>query len=40
MQVGAPADVSILELREGSFDFIDNMNAKRSGTQRLFLAPS
>ena len=36
LRVGAPADVSILELREGSFDFIDNMNNKRTGKLRLF----
>jgi dihydroorotase len=36
LRVGAPADVSILELREGAFDFIDNVNAKRTGTQKLF----
>jgi dihydroorotase len=33
---GAPADVSILELREGSFEFLDNVNTKRTGTMRLF----
>lgn len=36
LRPGAPADVSILELREGSFDFIDNANTRRSGKQRLF----
>src|SRR5689334_2605922 len=36
LRPGAPGDVSILELREGAFDFIDNVNTKRSGTQRLF----
>jgi len=36
LRTGAPADVSILELREGSFDFIDNVNTKRTGKQRLF----
>jgi len=36
LRPGAPADVSILELREGSFDFVDNVNTKRSGKQRLF----
>jgi dihydroorotase len=36
LRVGAPADVSILELREGSFDFLDNVNTKRAGKQRLF----
>src|SRR5688572_2783605 len=36
LRTGAPADVSILELREGSFDFLDNVNTKRTGKQRLF----
>jgi dihydroorotase len=36
--VGMPADVTLLELREGSFDFFDNERAKRSGMQRLFAA--
>jgi dihydroorotase len=34
--VGVPADVTLFELREGSFDFFDNERAKRSGMQRLF----
>jgi dihydroorotase len=38
LAVGVPADVALLELREGSFDFFDNERAKRSGTQRLFAA--
>jgi dihydroorotase len=33
---GAPADVTIFELREGSFDFFDNERAKKTGTRRLF----
>ena len=36
LNVGAPADVAVLELRNGTFEFIDNYNNKRSGTQRLF----
>jgi dihydroorotase len=36
LRVGAPADVAILEQREGSFDFLDNVNTKRTGTLRLF----
>jgi dihydroorotase len=36
LRVGAPADVTVMELRQGSFEFLDNMNAKRTGTQRLF----
>lgn len=36
LNVGAPADVAILELREGTFEFLDNYENKRSGRQRLF----
>ena len=36
LKVGAPADVAILELREGNFEFIDNYRNMRSGRQRLF----
>ena len=36
LRVGAPADVSVLELREGSFEFLDNYGGKRTGRQRLF----
>ncbi|MBV9508307.1 MAG: amidohydrolase family protein [Acidobacteriia bacterium] len=36
LKVGAPADVAVLELREGSFEFVDNYGNKRSGRQRLF----
>jgi dihydroorotase len=36
LNVGAPADVAILELREGSFDFLDNYKGVRTGKQRLF----
>jgi len=36
LKVGAPADVAILELRDGTFDFVDNFAGKRSGRQRLF----
>jgi dihydroorotase len=36
LNIGAPADVAILELREGSFDFVDNYKGTRSGKQRLF----
>jgi dihydroorotase len=32
---GAPADIAILELREGRFDFVDNVDAKRTGTRML-----
>src|SRR5579863_8790701 len=36
LKVGAPADVAVLELREGTFEFLDNFENKRSGRQRLF----
>jgi dihydroorotase len=36
LNVGAPADVAVLELREGSFEFLDNYEGKRSGKLRLF----
>jgi dihydroorotase len=36
LNVGAPADVAIMELREGSFDFLDNFKGTRTGRQRLF----
>jgi dihydroorotase len=35
LNVGAPADVAVLELREGTFDFVDNYDGKRTGRQRL-----
>src|SRR6201996_395515 len=38
LNVGAPADVAIMELREGSFEFLDNYKGVRSGRQRLFPA--
>jgi len=36
LNVGAPADVALLELREGTFEFLDNYENKRTGRQRLF----
>lgn len=36
LAVGAPADVAVLELREGMFEFIDNYEGKRTGPRRLF----
>src|SRR5207248_1636355 len=35
-KVGAPADIAVLELREGSFEFLDNYNNTKTGRQRLF----
>jgi dihydroorotase len=36
LNIGAPADIAIMELREGDFEFLDNYKGKRSGHQRLF----
>jgi dihydroorotase len=36
LNVGAPADVAIMELREGTFEFVDNYKGTRTGHQRLF----
>jgi dihydroorotase len=36
LNVGAPADIAILELREGEFEFLDNYENKIEGRQRLF----
>jgi dihydroorotase len=36
LKAGAPADIAVLELREGSFEFVDTFNGKRTGRQKLF----
>jgi dihydroorotase len=36
LNVGAPADVAVLELRDGEFEFLDNYENKLKGRQRLF----
>jgi dihydroorotase len=36
LNVGAPADLAVLELRQGTFEFVDNYENKRTGRQRLF----
>jgi dihydroorotase len=36
LKVGGVADISILELREGSFEFVDSLGSKRTGRQQLF----
>ena len=36
LKPGAVADVAILELRQGNFEFDDNFGNRRMGTQRLF----
>ncbi|HYM18365.1 MAG TPA: amidohydrolase family protein [Micropepsaceae bacterium] len=38
LNVGAPADVAILELRQGNFEFLDNFGNKIQGKQRFFPA--
>jgi len=35
LRVGAPADVAVLELREGEFQFVDNANTPRMGKSKL-----
>jgi dihydroorotase len=36
LNVGAPADVAVLELRDGNFEFLDNFKNTIKGRQRLF----
>ena len=36
LHVGARADLALLELRHGLFDFVDNYENLRTGGQRLF----
>ena len=36
LNVGAPADVALLELREGTFEFLDNYKNTITGRQRFF----
>jgi dihydroorotase len=36
LKAGAPADVALLELREGSFEFVDNYKGTITGHQRFF----
>ena len=38
LNVGAPADVAILELRDGQFEFLDNFKGTITGRQRFFPA--
>jgi dihydroorotase len=35
LQPGSSADVAVIELRQGSFEFEDNYKGKRTGTQKL-----
>ena len=36
LNVGAPADVAVLELRNGNFEYLDNFKNTKPGKQRLF----
>jgi dihydroorotase len=36
LTVGAPADIAVLELREGTFEFLDNYKGTITGRQRFF----
>ena len=36
LNVGAPADIAVLALREGRFEFVDNYRNLRVERQRLF----
>jgi dihydroorotase len=38
LNVGAPADVTLMDLREGTFEFLDNYKDTRTGHQKLFPA--
>ena len=38
LNVGAPADIALLEFRDGTFPFVDNYGNTRTGSQRLFPA--
>jgi dihydroorotase len=35
LRIGAPADVTVLDLKEGDFEFVDNLDAKRRGNRKL-----
>jgi dihydroorotase len=35
LRVGAPADVTLLELQNGDFEYVDNYAGTRRGTQKL-----
>jgi len=35
LRVGASADVAVFDLRDGDFEFVDNVNAKRIGHRKL-----
>jgi dihydroorotase len=35
LRKGVPADIAVFELRQGDFEFVDNLDAKRIGRQKL-----
>ena len=35
LKTGAPADVTVLEVQEGSFEYVDNLKAPRTGTKKI-----
>jgi dihydroorotase len=40
LRIGATADVSVLELRQGEFEFVDNAHTPRTGREKLFAVVS
>ena len=38
LRIGAAADIAVLELRDGSFEFVDNIDGTRTGRQKLVAA--
>ena len=35
LRTGAAADIAVLDLREGRFEFVDNIDGTRTGRQKL-----
>jgi dihydroorotase len=35
LRTGAIADVAVLDMQQGEFEFVDNLEAKRTGKQKL-----
>jgi dihydroorotase len=35
LRTGAPADIAVLDVRDGTFEFVDNIDGKRTGRQKL-----
>ena len=35
LRTGAAADIAVLELRDGAFEFVDNIDGKRTGRAKL-----